>query len=207
MRRRILVWLMNTGTYEWLLKHVIPYIRFTTYYTSLRGYKYRAGYEKLEPGHIILTLDKKKLTSLLIPGGFAHAALCLTKLTAPVRPFTSPRDYEIAEMTHTDYTKSDFFDICKEADRVVLLECTAWDDQYTQDVIAKCQEFEDAVYDVKFAFGVKALYCSELIYQADFERRLQVNLEDLAGLGREYISPTGLFNAKNVRVVWDSDNV
>jgi len=55
--------------------------------------------------------------------------------------------------------------------------------------------------------GVKALYCSELVYQSDFERRLDVNLEDLAGLGRKYISPDGLYKAKNVRVVWDSDEV
>lgn len=194
--RRILVWLMNTRAYSWLLKHVIPYIRFTTYYTSLRGAKYKAGYAKLRAGHIILTLDKKKLTSMLIPGGFAHAALCLNKAAG---------SYEIAEMTHTDYTKSYFFDICKESDRVVILKCTDWDAEYTKQVIAKCRTFEDAVYDVKFGFGVKALYCSELIYQADFEKRLQVNLEDLAGLGREYISPTGLFKAQNVKVVWDSD--
>jgi len=203
--RRPLVWLMNTRAYGWLLKHVIPYIRFTTYYTSLRGAKYREGYERLQPGHILLTLDRKKLTSLLIPGGFAHAALCVSKLSTNDRPAVSPDDYEVAEMTHTDYTRSFFFDICKEADRVVILECTDWDPEYTAKVIAKCLEFHDAVYDVQFDFGIKALYCSELVYQADFERRLQVNLEDLAGLGREYISPTGLRNAKNVRVVWDSD--
>ncbi len=199
--KRIVVWFMNTGAYSWLLKHVIPYIRFTTYYTSLRGAKYKAGYAKLRPGHILVTLDKKKLTSMLIPGGFAHAALCLNKTTGHLAD-----SYEIAEMTHTDYTKSYFFDICKEADRVVILKCTAWDAEYTKRVVAKCRTFEDAIYDVQFAFGVKALYCSELIYQADFEKRLQVNLEDLAGLGREYISPTGLFNAKNVKVVWDSDD-
>ena len=198
--KKILVWMMNTDTYLWLLKHVIPYIRFTTYYTSLRGAKYQEGYKKLKPGHIILTIDKKKLTSLLIPGTFAHAALCLAKSD-------SPNVYEVAEMTHTDYTKSYFFDICKEADRVIILECVDWDEEYVQQVIAKCLEFEGAVYDVKFGFGVKALYCSELVYQSDFERRLNVNLEDLAGLGREYISPDGLYKAKNIKVIWDSDGV
>ncbi len=180
-----------------MLKHVIPYIRFTTYYTSLRGAKYHDGYKKLEPGHIILTIDKKKLTSLLIPGDFAHAALCVSK-------FSDSGNYEIAEMTHTDYTKSYFFDLCKEADRVVIMKCLDWDEEYTKKVTAKCLEFEDAVYDVKFDFGVKQLYCSELVYQSDFERRLDVNLEDLAGLGRAYISPTGLYKAKNVQLIWDS---
>ena len=79
MRKRLLVWLMNTELFAWLLKHIVPYIRFTTYYTSLRGAKYHSGYEKLKPGHILLTIDKKKLTSLLIPGTFAHAALCVSK--------------------------------------------------------------------------------------------------------------------------------
>ncbi len=197
MRRKFLVWLMNTRFFEWMCIKVIPYIRFTTYYTSLRGARYHEGYEKLKPGHILLTIDKKKLTSLLIPGTFAHAALCLAKANGG--------GYEVAEMTHTNYTKSYFFDICKEADRVVILECVDWDEDYIQAVIAKCLEFEDAVYDVKFHLGVKALYCSELVYQSDLEGRLDVNLDDLAGLGRLYISPDGLFKAKNVRVVWDSE--
>ncbi len=198
MLKKILVWLMNTDVYAWLTLHVIPYIRLTTYYTSLRGAKYQAGYKLLKPGHILLSVDKKKLTSLLIPGEFTHASLCLSK--------NGDLDkYEVAEMTHTNYTKSYFFDICKEADRVVILECLDWDEEYIEKVVSKCLGFEDAVYDVKFGFGVKALYCSELVYQSDVEKRLQVNLEDLAGIGRQYISPTGLYKAKNVRVVWDSD--
>ena len=199
--KRPLVWLMNTRFYEWLTLHVIPYIRLTTYYTSLRGRKYQEGYAKLQPGHIILTVDKKKLTSLLIPGDWAHAALCVGKKSAVYD------GYEVAEMTHTNYTKSYFFDICKESDRVVILRCVDWDQAYTRKVIDKCRSFENAVYDTKFDFGVKALYCSELVFQSDFERRLDVKLDDLSGLGRQYISPDGLFKAKNVRIVWDSDEV
>ena len=189
---------MNTSTYFWTLKHIVPYIRFSTYYPSLRGAKYQEGYALLKTGHIVLTNDSKKLTALLIPGIFAHAALC-------VRGSGDASHFEIAEMTHTDYTKSYFFDLCKEADHVVIIECVDFDAKYARKVAKKCAEFEDAVYDVKFDFGVKALYCSELVYQADFEHRLDVNLEDLAGLGRDYISPTGLYKAKNIRVVWDSD--
>ncbi len=97
--KKILVWLMNTDFYEWLCIRVIPYIRFTTYYTSLRGAKYQEGYSRLKSGHIILTVDKKKLTSLLIPGTFAHASLCLVKSE-------TPDVYEIAEMTHTNFVSS-----------------------------------------------------------------------------------------------------
>lgn len=197
--KRILVWLMNTQAYSWTLKHVIPYIRFSTYYPALRGAKYQEGYAKLKTGHIILTNDSKKLTALLIPGDFAHAALC-------VNGSGDSKNFEIAEMTHTDYTKSYFFDLCKEADRVVIIECNDFDEEYTEQVAQKCRGFEGAIYDVKFGLGVKALYCSELVYQSDFEKRLDINLEDLAGLGRDYISPDGLYKAKNIKVVWDSDD-
>jgi hypothetical protein len=105
--KKPLAWLMNTKAYSWVLLHVVPYIRFTTYYTSLRGAKYKAGYQKLMPGHIILTEDKKKLTSILIPGMFAHAALCLAKSD-------SPDEYEVAEMTHTNYTKIGTMPMCRK---------------------------------------------------------------------------------------------
>jgi hypothetical protein len=195
---------MNTDFWVWALKHVIPYIRFTMYYPTLRGAKYHGGYGCLKAGHILLTNDSKKLTSLLIPGEFSHAALCVANAARDVKDPWSRGAYEIAEMTHTNYTKSYFFDLCKEADRVVILECTDWDEDYINAVTAKCREFEDAAYDVKFELGVKTLYCSELVYQSDFEHRLKINLEDLAGLGRQYLSPDGIYKAKNVRVVWDS---
>ena len=197
--RKALVWLTETKAYKWLLLHVIPFVRFSMYYTTIRGWKYHRGYARLEPGHIILTKDNNKLTTLLIGGEFTHAALCVGINSE------SKINFEIAEMTHHNYTKSHFFDLCKEADRVVILECTDFDSEYVEQMIEKCLTFQDAAYDTEFSLGVQALYCSELVYQADFERRLKVDLSDLAGLGREYISPTGLYQAKNVVVVWDSE--
>jgi len=170
------------------------------YYTALRGWKYQRGYKLLQPGDILLTADKKKLTTLLIPGEFTHAALCVDKGV----------EFEVTEMTHTDYTKSTFFDLCKEADRVVILRCKDWDAEYTKKVIEKCKSFIDAKYDVDFELGINSLYCSELVYQSDFERRLQCDLEDLVGLGRPYISPTGIWKVysegKNAMLIWDSKN-
>jgi hypothetical protein len=196
---------MNTDFWVWALIHVVPYIRFTTYYPSLRGARYHSGYGHLKKGHILLTNDSKKLTSLLIPGEFSHAALCVDHATRRVKSPWTVDSYEIAEMTHTNYTKSYFFDLCKEADRVVILECTDWDEAYIEKVTEKCREFEDTAYDVNFELGVKTLYCSELVYQSDVEKRLDVDLEDLAGLGRKYLSPDGIYKAENVKVVWDSE--
>jgi len=194
--RRTVNWLMSTRLYEYLLKHVIPYIRFTTYYTSLRGIKYHALYNHLQAGDVLLTIDRKKLTTVLIPGDFSHAAMFISKDGV----------WETSEMTHDDYTKSTFFDVCKESDRVVIMRPNL-SQQKIDAAIEKCKSFEGAAYDSSFDLGIKTLYCSELIYQSYSNNSLQANLEDFAGLGRPYISPTGLYHAKNLTIIADSDKL
>jgi len=157
----------------------------------MRGYKY------LEPGNFILTNDKWKLTGFLIPGEWTHAAFCLYKNS----------EFEIAEMTHTDFTRSTFYDICKESTRVTIWECVDWDQEYINEVlIPTCLSFQNTPYDVKFEQGPKALSCSEMIPEMDKQKRLKVSNEDILGLGMLYVSPTGLSKAKNIRCKWDSDN-
>ena len=193
--RRFVGWVMQTRMYRYLLKHVIPYIRFTTYYTNLRGKKYHALYEKLEAGDVILTIDKKKLTTLLIPGEFSHAAMCVSL----------DKRWEVSEMTHTDYTKSCFFDICKESDRVVIMRCKKITEEQLSTAIETCKSMKEVKYDTEFSLGISALYCSELIYVSYENNLIQANLEDFVGLGRPYISPVGLYHAENLEVVIDSD--
>ena len=188
---------MQTNFYAWLVKKVIPYIRFTTYYTSMRGRVYHKIYDAIQPGHIILTIDKRKLTTFLIPGDWAHAAVCVSK----------DKEFEVAEMTHTDYTKSTVSDVCYEADRVVVLECTEFTDEYRQAFINRVRSFDGVPYDDQFELGIKALSCSELVWAGDVDNRIGASLEDIAGIGRPYISPTGIFNAKNVRILIDSNQL
>lgn len=186
---------METRIYAWVMDK-IPFIRFSTYYSSLHGKTYREGYDMLRPGDILLTKDKWKLTSFLIPGEFPHAALCVRK---------SPQEgFEVAEMTRVGYRMSEFFDLCHEADHVLILRCLAWDDEYVKKVVETGLSYEGTDYDIAFELGVKSLYCSELIVASDPEKRLQVSYDDFIGLGRPYISPTGLLRAKNIEVVWDS---
>ena len=206
--RKLLAWLMGTDIYAYLLKHIIPYIRFSMYYTKIRGHKYHALYDRLEPGDVILSSDNRKLTTLLIPGEFSHASMCVS-VSKPVENYSRGilDTWEVSEMTHHDYTKSAFFDICKESDRVVIMRYTEPNAEVISSAIARCKSFSYAEYDVEFDLGVKALYCSELIYQSYEDNALGANLDDLVGLGREYISPTGLYKAKHLVVVIDSDNL
>jgi hypothetical protein len=194
--RETILRLTETSGYKWLLLKVIPYVRFSFYYTSIRGWQYHEGYHRLKPGHILLTNDKWKLTSLLVPGEWTHAALCVGKGVL----------CEIHEMTHRHFTQSAFFDICKESTRVVILRCTDWDEAYIIKVIEKSWSFTDVPYDTSFLPGPKALGCSELIYEADVERRLLVDTSDLLGLGMPYVTPDDIRRARNVEVVWDSDS-
>lgn len=197
LKTRLLLVLVQTSFYRFLVLNILPRIRFSTYYTKMRGWKYHDGYDRLLPGDIILTKDKKKLSTHIIGGEWAHAGICISRNTV----------FECAEMTSRGFTKSTFADMCFEADRVRIIRCRDWDQDYIKKVIKKCLEFEDADYDVSFSFNNDFLYCSELIYESDFERRLDVSLEDLALLGNPYISPTGLNNAKNVDIVWDSSRL
>lgn len=198
IKKALISWFLNTKINRWFMGKILPYLRFSMYYTKISGKQYHAGYELLRPGHIILTTDKKKLTTMLIPGEWSHAALCVGKY---------PEKFEVCEMTHLNFHKTHFFDLCKEADRVRILECPDFSAKYVQEMIDKCISFENALYDVEFELGIEALYCSELVYQSDFKRVLQVDLSDIAGLNQLYISPDGINAAKNVKLVWDSDSV
>jgi len=192
--KKFLLWLMQTKFYWWMTMRVIPHIRFSMYYTDLRGWKYHRFRKLVKPGDIVVCIDYKKLTKFLVPGEFTHAAFVVGL----------DSEWEVSEMTHLDYTRSHTVDLFRENDRIVVLRCRDWDEEYTAKVIENCKSFKNAKYDTDFRLGIKALYCSELVYLSDSEKRLQVSLDDLGGIGREYISPTGLYKAKNVDVIWDS---
>jgi uncharacterized protein YycO len=153
-------------------------------------------YNKLKPGDVLLTLDKKKLTSFLIPGNFSHAAMCVSK----------DHLWEVSEMTHKNYTISTFFDICKESDRVVIMRCMEATPEQINKAIDKCKSFKNSKYDITFTLGIESLYCSELIYQSYENNLIGADLSDLVGLGKPYLSPDGIFYSKNLYVVDDSDN-
>lgn len=189
-------WLMSTKFYKHILLKVIPYIRFTTYYPDMMGKQYTKLYDAIEPGDIILTIDRRKLTTVLIPGEFSHAGMCISK----------DGEWETSEMTHNHYDKTCLFDMAKSADRIVIMRPTLPLSVVTK-AIKKCKSFEGANYDTSFSLGVEALYCSELVYESYENNILGVDISDLLGLGKPYISPSGLYTAKNLRVVIDSDKL
>jgi hypothetical protein len=218
MKRKFMLWLMQTRLYAYLMNHVVWRLRLSNYYTSFTGAQYHSGYEKLQPGMFILCVDNHKLVNAVVDGTFSHAALCVAKgtkyLIEPNRgAMNALATYppEIVELVHEGYNKAHFFDVCKESDRVAIFDCRDWSADHKASMVDSAKLFENCSYDIHFTLGVEALYCSELIYQCDLEagggaNKLQVSLADLAGLGRPYISPDGLAKALNSICVWDSAN-
>ena len=154
LKLKVIEWMMKTKIYKHVLMKIIPYIRFSLYYTDMTGVKYNALNKAMQPGDILLCIDKKKLTTKLIPGEFSHAAMCVS----------NDGVWETSEMTHNDYSKTCMFDICKESDRVVILR-PGLPLSVINKAIEKCKTYQDVDYDIEFSLGVEALYCSELVYE------------------------------------------
>ncbi len=208
--RHLVLWLSRTWVWKELLLKIIPFIRFTTYYTRLRGKAYHEAYDKLSPGNFCLSVDEKKLTTFLVPGIMTHASFCVNK-----RGPLYCSEYEIVEATHEGVIRSDFFDICKEASRVLIMELDSkasaqwWCSRWKELAISRALALVGKPYDTSFEFGVEALYCSELVYQCDkfAGPLLNIDTSDFSGLGQEYVSPDGLLFAPGVRCKWDTDGL
>lgn len=196
LKLKAVEWMMKLPWYRHLLMNIIPYVRFSLYYTDMTGVKYNALNKVMQPGDVLLCIDKRKLTTKLIPGEFSHAAMCVS----------NDGVWETSEMTHNDYAKTCLFDICKESDRVVILR-PQLDQSTINSAIEKCKSFHEAKYDIEFSLGVEALYCSELVYESYVDNSLEADITDLAGLGKPYISPSGLYTARRLKIVIDSDDL
>ena len=184
--------------YAWIMWWIVCRLRFSCCHTSMTSAKYRQGLAKLERGDIVLTRDNRALSTWLVPGTHTHALLCVDNLLAMVGPVC-------AEMTHEGYGEIDFAEACFHASRVVILRCQDFDRDYAERVATKCRSFKGTPYDTQFDLDDDEVYCSELPYHCDFERRLQVVPSRAWGTGQKVIKPDDL-SASNVEVVYDSDN-
>jgi hypothetical protein len=192
--------IMHSSLYRWVLVKVLPYFRFTTYYPKSNGFQYHIIESALIPGSLLFIKDNAKLAGKLIPGDWDHVAICVGK---------NIFGFVFAEMVVDGFRFSHLFDIMKECDHAAVKLCPDfWNDEnYPSDFINRVIAFRHAKYDIGFTLGVKELYCSELVYAADTEKRIKYDLEDLAGIGKPYISPQGLFDAANLVKLIDTREI
>jgi hypothetical protein len=58
-------------------------------------------------------------------------------------------------------------------------------------------------YDFQFQLDTQTLYCSELVAASDIENRLKFEYSEYTtGL---VITPQDIYEASNIKVIWDSD--
>lgn len=187
LKVKLILWLMKSRSYRFFLKYIIPNLTFFTATGPNYYFKERVR-ERMKPGDVLLSKSSGHLTNVLIGGTYSHAAL----VVGPNR---------IAEMTANGFDIVDVDKFCKQSTRICLLRLKNEDDDYGKEMSYKALEFANAEYDLDFTLGVETLYCSELCYQSDFEKRFSCDLTDLAGIGRPYISPVGLYEAKGLKIV------
>lgn len=212
----ILFWITGTKPYLWAMKNLFPYIRFSLYYALPENKKYpqwgyleKSAREILKKGDIIFTIDNTKFSSKIIGSATAdlgdekpyflpsHVAICVN----------TDSTFEIAEMTHLDYTESTLEDVTRQSTRTVIVRCTDWDEEYINNfVIPTAKSHKGKKYDDRFQMGEDSLACSELIYFSDPERKLDVDLTPVIG-ETPYITPVGIMLAKNIEIIWDSNKV
>lgn len=198
MHKKLIIWLMKTKLYKWIVLKLIPKLKYPTIHTKLNGQTYNLFYEILKPGDVLLSKNKWSMSSLLVPGDFSHAAFCVSK----------DGKNEIIEAVAQGVRTVTFYDFYKDCSDIAILRGSG--ELFTPGYIARmCHKAiyfynNRTGYDYMFEFGVDALYCSELIAHIDFDQKFGFSYMDLAGLGRYYISPTGILHGKNIEVIVDS---
>lgn len=197
MIQKLANWFMQTKLYSFVLEKIVPFIRFTTYYPSFPGHKFRDAYKILQPGDIIFCDDDKKLTSVLIPGKVAHVAVFVDK--------GEDVPYEVAEATHLGFTKSFFFDVAKESTWIAIGRPQV-SDGYKMKFCDTVKSFEHDHYDNWFRMGDGNRACSEYPYDGDTDKQFGIIPVYLPALGRSFPTPDAVYNAKNIKIIWDSDN-
>lgn len=195
LKTKFLMWFMRSKPYRFILKYVVPPLEVF----KAPGPSYLPKQDirtRMQPGDILLSKARFRLTNLLIGGSFSHAAIVVGK-------------DRIAEMTANNFDIVDVNHFCSGATRVALLRIKDATPEYRNQMAMNALAFAGAEYDTDFELGVKALYCSELCYQADNEKKMQADLIDLVGMGRPYISPSGIYEALGLEVIveWEDEFV
>lgn len=189
MKTRFLLWLMSTKLYRFFLKYILPQIQFF-HATGPSYFIKQSLIDKMLPGDVLLTKSSFHLTNLLIGGRFSHAAIVIEK-------------NKIAEMTAKGFDVVNVSEFSKHCTKISLLRLHPQDNEYSKKMAQYCMNFSDRSYDNKFSLNVEALYCSELVYQSDYEKRIKYDLTDLIGAGTLYISPDGLYDAVGLTPVFE----
>lgn len=196
--RKTLIWILSQKTVQIVVLKVLPKIRFSTSYALLGWADYTSISLNARPGDIILSVDKSKLTSLLIPGYWSHVGLV-------VKNDHDQDGVLIVEAVPPAVRETSLFDFCKCADEVMVLRPDVTNDVVEQAVF-RAKYNIGREYDGLFKYGPTALYCAELISYC-FLQSVKFDWSDLWGVGYPYLSPDGVADGEPLTVIFHSRHV
>lgn len=141
-------------------------------------------------GVVIGSRDPSKLAGKVIPGDIDHVGILDCGY--------------VIEAKANGVIKTPLDEFILEAEGIVLCYGIKWNKEYRNDIANKANTFIGRPYDRKLSFGSSALYCSEVCFESDFNKICKYDTTDLAGIGRDYISPVGVLEAVGMTRIYDS---
>lgn len=162
---------------QFFLTKVIPEIRFSIKPPKMIGTTFAEFVEDLQPGDLVFSADRSKLSSWLIPGEWDHVGIYIG-------------DFKIVEAVQPKVRITSPFDFCHSSDYVGKARFP-WKNQ--KFIIDCARSIVGTKYDTFFDSKNDALYCSELIALLDADNELMLDDSDVVGIGVNYVTPDEIF--------------
>ena len=202
-------WAVRTPAYKYVLNKVLPkwQWRKKKYTPEAMHWQYLCLIRTLNEyfrdvryanGVVISTRDSSKVTGLIIPSDLDHSAII-------ERWSEQLQDFSIIHAVADGVQRGTLKELCTSCEGFVAHVGEDWDYDYRVSMVDRAVQMLGKPYDGSFKFGVEELYCSEIIYLADFDKRCKYDTQDLAGLGQEYISPKGITEAVGMTKIFDNE--
>jgi hypothetical protein len=210
MYRKFVLWMLETKGFNLFVKNILPKLFWRTpklpknpevemiYDKFIKALEQRFRSAENYRGIIMSCRDPSKVTGLLIPTDIDHSAVLIGYSYAL-------RDYAIIEAVSGGVRVISLREFIRTAEAITAHVGESWDHVYRKKVSELAASYLGRPYDRKYQFGTEELYCSEISFDADFEKRCKYNLDDFAGIGREYISPKGITEAVGMVKIFDSE--
>jgi len=176
-------WILATWPVQWFLQVALPKIRFTTQPPKMTSGQFREFIAAIQPGDIVFSKDRSKLSNILIGGFWAHVGV--------VDKFG-----EIVEAHYPRVRRIHPAEFCFTSDLVGIVRPN--DAQLRQTIAEQSPSLVGIPYDTLFVDGRESLYCSELVWTLDPSNKLGFDTTDEVGLGIGYVAPDDIFKSKNV---------
>jgi len=154
---------------------------------------YHAIRFKLRPGMVLLSQTEGELSSLFIPGFWAHAGIVSDNLT-------------VIEATSHGVVQTDLIDFMMKKDVVCALEPLFANTEEMVQAMIVAQAQIGKPYDFELMQSdIEKFYCSELVYFA-YDKAVQHSPFKLrTTLGRETVTPQDFYDAKKkFKQIWHS---